>query len=622
MTISIEVPVVSGAWLIPTIESVLNQSSREWRLHLLWDGGDELSKQILQKIEKHPRATVFYTERMGIASARHYISERSEGDWILPLDHDDVLHKDCVRRFLEIAKERPWAGILRARRAFVDDQGVVHQAPDWFPFEGRKYFRGMTRDLYNHAQPMIIRRTAFLQTSGWDGFPEYLGAGEDCDMFARIEEVGEIELIDEILYFYRLHDNRTSNKLGGEPAALDMWRRIADKALQRRQIPLQRVNDTQPFEFRDTRTLATGLGDIDFVVPFWESDESELDYPWRRPTEKGVDAETLRRGGTFRQALAPEHAVISRLEIFCTADEALHGTLRADLQRGGEVLATGSVQFSGTQPHFENSSIAFAAPISADGGADLVFTWIPAIGHESPLLIHTSLAAGPGVPPPALMRLFQHDPGASRRSLDRCIASLKRIGIADDQIHIVEKRQSASENRNDGFSMTSRPYVCYVDDDVEAIDAESFTTLLDAIYDLDADLVGPKLLDAEGKIFCAAPYFEDKMPRPRGIGEDDHGQFDFDRIVTWLPSTCLLIRRSVGLAAGPWDTHYTGSQMEDIDYVLKARSRGFRCAYIGRAAVRHHNLQRNYRMSENLPYFHARWRGRPELLAEPPAEES
>lgn len=621
MTVSIEIPVVSGAWLIPTIESVLAQSSRAWRLHLLWDGGDELSRSILQKLEKHPRARVFYTERMGIASARQYISERSEGDWILPLDHDDILHKDCVRRFLEVAKDRPWAGIVRARRAFVDDEGVVHQAPDWFPFERRKYFRGMTRDLYNHAQPMIIRRSAFLQTAGWDGFPEYLGAGEDCDMFAKIEEVGEIELLDEILYFYRLHDNRTSNKLGGEPVALDMWRRIADKALARRQIPLVRVNETQPFEFRDTRTLAEGISEIDFVVPFWESDESELMYPWRRPTEKGVDAVTLRRGDTFKQSLAPEHSRISRLEIFCTAGEPIHGTLQAALRRGAETLATGTAVFSGTQPHFENASISLGDLVETGENIDLVFAWLPAIGHEAPLLLHTSLAAGPGVPPPALMRLFQPDPGAGRRSLERCLASLRRIGVADDQIHVVEKRQSSAMNRNDGFNMTTRSYVCYVDDDVEVVDADSFRTMLDAMYDLDADLVGPKLLDADGKIFCAAPYFEDKMPRPRGIGEDDTGQYDFDRIVSWLPSTCLLIRRSVGLAAGPWDVNYTGSQMEDIDYVLKARSRGFRCAYVGRAAVLHHNLQRNYRMSENLPYFHARWRGRPELLAEPPAEE-
>ena len=103
MTISIEIPVVSGAWLIPTIESVLAQTSREWRLHLLWDGGDDLSKRILQKLEKHPRAKVFYTERMGIASARQYLSERSEGDWILPLDHDDILHKECVARFLALS---------------------------------------------------------------------------------------------------------------------------------------------------------------------------------------------------------------------------------------------------------------------------------------------------------------------------------------------------------------------------------------------------------------------------------------------------------------------------------------------------------------------------------------
>lgn len=622
MTISIEIPVVSGAWLIPTIESVLAQTSREWRLHLLWDGGDDLSKRILQKLEKHPRAKVFYTERMGIATARQYLSERSEGDWILPLDHDDILHKECVARFLAFAEQRPWAGILRARRAFVDDQGVVHNAPDWFPFERRHYHRGMTRDLFNHAQPMIIRRSAFLQTPGWDGFPEYLGAGEDCDMFAKIEEVQDIELLDEILYFYRLHEKRTSNTLGGEPVALDMWRRIADKAIARRQLPLVRVNDVQPFEYRDTRVPCGDIREIDFVIPFWESDEAELAYPYRRPTERGVDAVHLRRGDTFTRALDPGLWPIHRMELFCTAPGPITGTLQVALYSGGTLLASGTAQFTGTSPLFENVSVALPGDAAAGADLSLHVRWTPAVGEDSPLLVHTSLAGGGKTDAPALMRLFRREPGASRRSLDRCLASLRRIGVPEGNLHVVEERQSSAANRNTGFRRGSRPFVCFLDDDVEAIDAESFVTMLDAMFDLDADLVGPKLLDGEGKIFCAAPYFDaEGMPRPRGIGEDDHGQFDFDRIVSWLPSTCLLIRRCVGLAAGPWDINYTGSQMEDVDYAIKARSRGFRCAYVGRAAVCHHNLQRNYRMSENLPYFKARWQARPELFSEPPVEE-
>lgn len=631
MSISIEVPVVSGAWLIPTIESVLSQTSRDWRLFLLWDGGDDLSRKILEKIEKHPRATVFYTERMGIASARKHITDRSEGEWILPLDHDDVLHKDCVARFLDFAKERPWAGIVRARRAFVDTQGIIHTSPDWFPFERRHYFRGMTRDLFNHSQPMIIRRSAYLQTEGWDGFPEYLGAGEDCDMFAKIEEVGEIELLDEILYFYRLHDSRTSNTLGGEPVALDMWRRIADKAIARRQVPLERTSEVQPFTFRDLRTPARGVEDIDFVVPFWESNEVELEYPWRRPTENGVGGVGLSPESPLERDLAPGTWPLSRIELFCSAPEMargvrkpLHGTLRAELHTGGRLLAAAEARYDGASPEYENVSFSFEPDpeVIVQESVRLRLLWAPAIGHDVPIAILTTHTRS-APEKPLLMRLFRAEPGASRHSLDRCLASLRAAGVPEANIHVVEERQSSAANRNTGFRRGTRPYVCYLDDDVEVTDAGCFDTLLRAMHDLDADLVAPKLLDAEGRIFCAAPYFgEEGMPRPRGIGEADRGQYDFSQIVSWLPSTCLLTRRSVGLSAGPWDTRYTGSQMEDVDYVLKARSRGFRCAYVGTAAVVHHNLQRNYRMAENLPLFKARWKRRPDLFVEPPVEEA
>ena len=49
MLISIETPVFKGTRLRRCIDSVLNQSSPSWHLSLLWDGGDEESRKILEE---------------------------------------------------------------------------------------------------------------------------------------------------------------------------------------------------------------------------------------------------------------------------------------------------------------------------------------------------------------------------------------------------------------------------------------------------------------------------------------------------------------------------------------------------------------------------------------------
>ena len=209
--------------------------------------------------------TVHFAENRGIARARRFLSEHSQGDFILPLDDDDALPFHAVQRFLELATEKPWSAVIRAQREIIDDQGKILDTPPWFPFEPRHYQDGMVTDVFNHTQPYLIRRTAYDRTSGWEGFEDFGYAGEDCDIYLKLEERGTIELVDEKLYYYRVHDERASLLLTDQ-AAFEMWRRLADKTIERIGLPLRRVNETQPFKYERLSRPAPSLDAVDFVV--------------------------------------------------------------------------------------------------------------------------------------------------------------------------------------------------------------------------------------------------------------------------------------------------------------------------------------------------------------------
>jgi GT2 family glycosyltransferase len=267
LLISIETPVFKGRRLQRCIESVLAQSCPQWHYSLLWDGGDAESRQILEELDqrRHPRISVHYRENQGIARARRFLTAHSSGEWILPLDDDDALPFHAVERFLAAAQQRPWAAVIRARRAITDDQGVVLDTPPWFPFERRHYQHGMVTDVFNHSQPYLIRRTAYDRTTGWEGFEDFRYAGEDCDIYLKLEEQGSIELLDEMLYYYRIHDQRASLALTDQ-AAFEMWRRLTDRTIARIGLPLRRVNDTQPFRYERLPRPHLDLKAVDVVV--------------------------------------------------------------------------------------------------------------------------------------------------------------------------------------------------------------------------------------------------------------------------------------------------------------------------------------------------------------------
>ena len=267
MIVSVEIPVFKGAWLQRCIDTVLYQTSPNWHLSLLWDGGDEESRRILEKLQrrKHHQVTVHFGPNRGIARARAFLSEHSRGDFILPVDDDDALPFHAVERFLQLAQQKPWASIIRAQRKIVDEEGKVLDTPPWFPFEPRHYQDGMVTDLFNHCHPYLMRRSAYAQTAGWEGFPDFRYAGEDCDLYLKLEELGTIELVDEVLYYYRINQKRASLVLTDD-AAYEMWRRLADKTIGRIGLPLRRTTDKQPFRYERLPKAAAQPEGVDFLI--------------------------------------------------------------------------------------------------------------------------------------------------------------------------------------------------------------------------------------------------------------------------------------------------------------------------------------------------------------------
>jgi len=248
MKVSVEVPVFKHKYLEETIQSVLGQSFQDWHLYLLSDGASMKAQKVIRKWADHPKISVRFGENIGIGPSRGKLTAWSESEYILPLDDDDILFSDCIAEMTACMDKHKEAGLVRARRKFIDKKGKVLDEPCWFPFEERKLYCGMTCDLYNHSQPTLIRRSAYDKTEGWFGFQQYGGAGEDCDIFLKIEEVADIILLDRILYGYRLHRKRFSRELGSK-SAYDMWRMLADVTIERRRLPLRRINDKPPFEY-------------------------------------------------------------------------------------------------------------------------------------------------------------------------------------------------------------------------------------------------------------------------------------------------------------------------------------------------------------------------------------
>jgi len=132
--------------------------------------------------------------------------------------------------------------------------------------------------------------------------------------------------------------------------------------------------------------------------------------------------------------------------------------------------------------------------------------------------------------------------------------------------------------------------VLLLNNDVE-FSSEMLTAMVSGIVDQDGDLLVPKIFfhDQPDIIWCAGGYFNPWQAfagMHYGIGEPDRGQYDVTRRVTYSPTCCMLIRRSVFEKIGLMDSRYF-VYYDDTDFCFRAMKAGLRLVYLPQATLLH-----------------------------------
>ena len=104
---SIVVPVYNGEkYLAEALESVLQQTFTDWEMVLVDDGSRDRSAQICDEYcEKEPRIRCIHKDNEGVAIARKTGVLSAEGEYIVFLDGDDWLDRDCTEGMDRIIRD-------------------------------------------------------------------------------------------------------------------------------------------------------------------------------------------------------------------------------------------------------------------------------------------------------------------------------------------------------------------------------------------------------------------------------------------------------------------------------------------------------------------------------------
>jgi GT2 family glycosyltransferase len=243
--------------------SVIRQTYGNWELCLCDDGSGDaaLTKAMHQFAAEDPRIKVTALERNGgISRATNRALEAATGEFVVLLDHDDVLEPDAL------------AEVVTAIGS-GDDVDVVYSDEDKLDELDRRYLPMFKPDwdpdlllVYPYLGHLLAIRRDIVDHLG--GFrPEFDGS-QDYDIMLRSTELArQVVHIPKVLYHWRAVAGSAALDPEAKPWAHQASRRVVEDAVARRGI--DGWVETGPFQGAyHVRRRIHGAPTVSVIIPF------------------------------------------------------------------------------------------------------------------------------------------------------------------------------------------------------------------------------------------------------------------------------------------------------------------------------------------------------------------
>lgn len=212
-----------------TIASVLGQGHDDWEWVLVDDRSpaDWVWPRLERLASEEPRVRVHRREvNGGIVAASQDALDRASGEFVVLLDHDDVLAPDALTRVAAEIAAHPDLDYLYSDQDRMTFDGETHsrfRKPDWSPERLRHH------NYVTHLS--VLRRSLAVEVGG---FRAGYDGSQDHDLVLRVtERARTVVHVPEVLYHWREVPGSAAGDAEAKPWAWDAGVRAVQDHLDR-----------------------------------------------------------------------------------------------------------------------------------------------------------------------------------------------------------------------------------------------------------------------------------------------------------------------------------------------------------------------------------------------------
>ncbi len=281
--VTIVIPVYnSEKFLIPTIESALNQSYQNLEIIVVDDGSVDNSLQILQKYKE--KIKVLRQENQGIASAVISAIKNMNGRWLKWLSPDDILIHNAIEILVNEAKQLPENTILYSNWEKIDANNKKIRNFSESNFNALEIFDFNVRLLDGqqiNVNTTLIPSSLFAQGCMLEQLSNPVLIDYHFFLKAGIIHKIRFYLIEKSLLQYRIHSEQLSHK--NISNTLSFLSEVQNQVLSHvntstKKHYLNALQDYKKEKPLAKKTMELGLKIIKDSLPDWATDKILVFY--------------------------------------------------------------------------------------------------------------------------------------------------------------------------------------------------------------------------------------------------------------------------------------------------------------------------------------------------------
>lgn len=224
----------SAATLDETLRSVSAQTYSSIEVIIVDDGSTDSTAQVAAEYcAREPRARLIRQSNGGVASARNRAIAEARGEWVAPIDADDLWHPGKLDKQVAAAlaaAEPP--GFVYCWYHYIDESSRVIGSRTGWVTRGRALRQLAYENFVGNGSAALFRRSAVLEVGGYDSSLRARRAQgcEDLLMQMLIVRTWAVAAVPEYLVGYRVRPGAMS---GDCAQMLRSWQLVFDTLRER-----------------------------------------------------------------------------------------------------------------------------------------------------------------------------------------------------------------------------------------------------------------------------------------------------------------------------------------------------------------------------------------------------